>query len=149
MRAPKSCLIIDEDEQWRKVFTTLLLRIGITTITESGDPHALSTLYQRELPDLVIFDVNNVDIISSISALAEATDHRAKIIAVSTIAKKEVVLSCIYGGAFHYIIKNDNIVAVFQSLSTAIKRTHFPDHQVSPFKPQQIATIFDQERKQA
>lgn len=147
MRAPQSCLIVDDNPQWQQVFTTMIERLKIPVVIELLEPSELISEFQRMLPDLTLLNIDGPESVQRLKSLIEASGKRAKIIAISQIAKKETVLECIYGGAFHYIVKNDNLIGIYESLSNAIRHTHFHVEHNSAFKPQQVASFLSRDRK--
>ncbi len=142
MNAPQNCWIIDPDEKWQKVFSAFLEKLDVQSIESFEEVENAHDQYETDQPDLILFDIQGPESVKGLKSFSKDCDGVGKIIAISTIAKKETVLDCINGGAFHYIVKSDDVQNMFSSLSTAIRKTSFKNRQNSAFKPQQVASFF-------
>jgi CheY-like chemotaxis protein len=56
MDAPKTILIVDDEEQFREIFSTTLTAAGFATSTAASGEEALASIRQHK-PDLVLMDM--------------------------------------------------------------------------------------------
>ncbi|GAB6906143.1 Response regulator receiver protein [Desulfosarcina cetonica] len=79
----KTVLIVDDDEQLRKILAKMLKQAGLKAIEARNGTECIS-LYKTKSPDLVVMDIimPEKDGLSTIKAIKEI-DNQAKVLAMS------------------------------------------------------------------
>lgn len=126
-------MIVDDSFVMRKKLKELLERFGHTIVVEAVDGIQAVKFYDSYMPDLVTMDINmpNVDGIATVKEIC--TRHPdAKIIMISSLAQKIMVIEAMKNGAKNYIIKpieEDKLIRVIDNVlrmpktAASIKRT--------------------------
>ncbi len=126
-------MIVDDSFVMRKKLKELLERFGHTVVVEAVDGIQAAKFYDSYMPDLVTMDINmpNVDGIATVKEIC--TRHPdAKIIMISSLAQKIMVIEAMKNGAKNYIIKpieEDKLIRVIdnvlrmQKTAASINRT--------------------------
>lgn len=101
-----SILIVDDIAIMRKKIGTMLLQAGHTIVAEADDGEQAVREYEKNKPDLVLMDITmpNLDGIGAVKKIISSYPD-AKIIMVSALAQKHMVLAALQCGARNYIIK--------------------------------------------
>lgn len=131
-------LVVDDSTMMRRNLGTLLTKIGHTIVGEAANGEQAYHRYKTLRPDLVTMDIT-MPVSSGIEALEKIMkeDPEAKVIMVSALNQKNMVLEALEKGAKHYIIKPivvDNIVNVVNKVLGA--SSSLPAQEV-PEKPVQ------------
>ncbi len=113
-------MIVDDSFVMRKKLKELLERFGHTIVVEAVDGIQAAKFYDSYMPDLVTMDINmpNVDGIATVKEIC--TRHPdAKIIMISSLAQKIMVIEAMKNGAKNYIIKpieEDKLIKVIDNV---------------------------------
>ena len=113
-------MIVDDSFVMRKKLKELLERFGHTVVVEAVDGIQAAKFYDSYIPDLVTMDINmpNVDGIATVKEIC--TKHPdAKIIMISSLAQKIMVIEAMKNGAKNYIIKpieEDKLIRVIDNV---------------------------------
>jgi len=99
-------LIVDDSAAARKSLQLVLQGLGHAVIGEAANGIQAYGEYERYHPDLVTMDITmpKSDGIQAIERILERFSN-AKIIVISSLAQKTMVLKALEAGAKHYIIK--------------------------------------------
>ena len=130
-------MIVDDSFVMRKKLKELLERCGHTIVAEAVDGIQASRFYDSFMPDLVTMDINmpNVDGIASVKEIC--TRHPdAKIVMISSLAQKIMVIEAMKNGAKNYIIKPieenkliqvvDSVLRMPKNATPVIRSEHTP-----------------------
>ncbi|MBP7652046.1 response regulator [Candidatus Dependentiae bacterium] len=109
-------LVADDMVVMRSFIKTILIKEGHTIAGEAGDGEEAYEQYKKILPDLVTMDLtmpklNGIE--SSEKIINEFPD--AKIIIVSALEQKNVILEAFKAGVKNYVlkpIKRDNLIKI-------------------------------------
>ena len=115
-------MIVDDSFVMRKKLKEILERFGHTIVAEAVDGIQASRFYDSFMPDLVTMDINmpNVDGIASVKEIC--TRHpEAKIIMISSLAQKIMVIEAMKNGAKNYIIKPIEETKLIQVIDSVIR----------------------------
>ena len=113
-------MIVDDSFVMRKKLKELVERFGHTVVVEAVDGIQAAKFYDSYMPDLVTMDINmpNVDGIATVKEIC--TRHPdAKIIMISSLAQKIMVIEAMKNGAKNYIIKpieEDKLIKVIDNV---------------------------------
>lgn len=115
-----SIMIVDDSFISRRNLRTILTQAGHNVVAEAINGLQAISEYDRFQPDLVTMDVT-MPVMDGTEAVKQIlTAHpEAKIVMVSAMSQKPMVLTAIENGAKHYIIKpitSDKVVDVIQSV---------------------------------
>jgi len=106
-------LIVDDSIYFRLKLKSILEKLGHEVVGEAEDGSKASIAYGVCNPDVVTMDISmpNADGIVGVELIMEK-DKNAKIIMVSAMGQKPLVLKAMRLGAKHFIVKplSDNIV---------------------------------------
>jgi DNA-binding NarL/FixJ family response regulator len=124
MNQSQSALIIDQEGKWVNSLTSLLKEIEIHDIHSVNNRIETLEALKHTRFDLVLINVKSptkegVDLINEI----QQTDPWTRIIVLSDISNRQVVLSCIYAGALQYILKSDDIRTIRNKIMSVIEGT--------------------------
>ncbi len=116
-----SVLIVDDSMVMRKTLRGILEREGYTIADEAGDGIEAVGKYQLCKPDFVTMDINmpKKDGIEAVKEI-KAIDPKARIVMISSLDEKELVVDAIKSGAKYYILKpvtEEKIREVMQKLA--------------------------------
>lgn len=138
-------LVVDDSAVMRGNIKHILTLAGYDIVAEASDGRQAYNLYKTHSPDLVTMDitmpkVNGIDAVKEIIA----DFPEAKIIMVSALDQKQMVLEALKCGAKHYIIKpidTKKLVEIVEKVlwerpqSSETKKDETPDKQ-EPVKKQ-------------
>ena len=101
-----SVLIVDDSMVMRKTLRNMLIQSGYTVVAEANDGEEAIKMYSMFQPDYVTMDLNmpNVDGLSAMKGIVMSFPH-ARILVISSIDQKEVVMEALKCGAKYYILK--------------------------------------------
>lgn len=99
-------MIVDDSLIIRSILKKFLIGGGHEVVFEASNGIDAVEGYKKSMPELVTMDINMPDI-SGISAVKKILefDPKAKIVMVSGVGQKEIVLKAIEAGAIHFIVK--------------------------------------------
>ncbi len=117
----KTVLIIDDTAFMRMTLRSVLERNGYKVIGEAGDGVKAVELFRELKPSLVTMDITmpNMNGISAIKEIMKI-DDAAKIIVVSAMGQKSVVIEALNSGAMDFIVKPfrpDRIIEALNKVS--------------------------------
>ncbi len=106
-------MIVDDSPMFRAVMRDILVRVGVTDFLEAGNYAEAVELYRKRGADIVFMDMvlpgkNGVDVVSAI----KKSDPSARIVAMSSMVNKKMILDAIDAGAIDFIIKPTNEIVV-------------------------------------
>lgn len=118
MHTPKTILVIDDDEPFRRYLQTALAQAGHQVITAAGGRQGLA-LFEQKLPDIVLVDLqmpdmNGLEVITKITAISNFTP----VIIISGQSLLADSIEATKRGAWYYLIKPINM----DELDFAIRR---------------------------
>ena len=124
MSKSQSALIIDQDPKWVEALTSILSEIGIHDITVANSWAGTIEAVKRTRFDLILIDVKApekeaVNLIKEILRI----DLWTRVIVLSNICKREVVLACVYAGALQYILKTEDPRMIQNKILTVTEHT--------------------------
>lgn len=99
-------LVVDDSKIMRKKVGAMLTAIGHEMAAEAGDGAEAYEKYKAVLPDVVTMDITmeGVDGVSSLrSIIADFPD--AKVIMVTALGQKDMVIKAVSSGAAYYLVK--------------------------------------------
>jgi len=113
-------LVVDDSAVMRRNIVHTVTHAGHEIVAQASDGGQAYNLYKIHSPDLVTMDINMPEV-NGIEAVKQIiTDFpKAKIIMVSALDQKHMVLEALKCGAKHYIIKPinpENLVAVINKI---------------------------------
>jgi YesN/AraC family two-component response regulator len=113
-------LIVDDSQIVRRNLKTILVKAGHEIIAEAENGMQAFNEYEKHKPDLITMDIT-MPLMDGVQAVKRimAAHPEAKIIMVSAIDQKNMVLSAIQTGAKHYILKPfepDKVIAVVNAV---------------------------------
>ena len=113
-------LIVDDSKIVRRNLNTILSKAGHEIIAEAENGMQAYHEYTKYKPDLVTMDIT-MPLLDGVRAVKKiiTADPDAKIIMVSAIDQKNMVISAIQMGAKHYILKPfeaDKVIAAVDAV---------------------------------
>ncbi|NMB35653.1 MAG: response regulator [Firmicutes bacterium] len=116
----KKVLITDDTAFMRMTLRNVLEKNGYEVVAEAEDGFQAVEKYQELKPDLVTMDITmpNMDGITAIKKIM-AEDPQAKIVVVSAMGQKALVIEALNSGAKDFIVKPfqpDRIVEALQKV---------------------------------
>lgn len=117
---PKTALIVDDTAFMRMTLRNVLEKNGYEVVGEAGDGKESLEKFQQLKPDLVTMDITmpNMDGITAIKQIL-LIDPVAKIIVVSAMGQKSLVIEALNAGAKDFVVKPfqpDRILEALQKL---------------------------------
>ncbi len=102
----KTVLIVDNMPVMRMILSKLAAEIGFEVAAEATNSMEALDSYSKNLPDVVIMDINEpaIEGISTIKAII-ATHPDAVIIMCSALGQKSIIVDSIKAGAKDFIVK--------------------------------------------
>lgn len=99
-------LIVDDSTVMRRGLDLILTRVGHKIVGQATNGDQAYKLYCQLRPDLVTMDITmpGMDGIEALQKILK-TDPAAKIIMISALDQKRMVLEAIEAGAKHYLVK--------------------------------------------
>lgn len=106
-------MIVDDSPMFRAVMRDILVRVGVTDFLEAGNYAEAVELYREKGADIVFMDMvlpgkSGVEVVSAI----KKADPSARIVAMSSMVNKKMILDAIDAGAIDFIIKPTNEIVV-------------------------------------
>ncbi|MTI84855.1 MAG: response regulator [Firmicutes bacterium] len=114
-------LIVDDSAIMRRNLKTIFVQAGHTVVGEATNGGQALLMYRTHVPDLVTMDITmpNVNGIEAVRLIRkEFTD--AKIIMVSALDQRKMVLEALKEGAKHYIIKPIDSASVIKVVNKVL-----------------------------
>lgn len=123
METPNTVLIVDDETFMRHYLTKVLQVLGVHQVLEAKDADEAMDLYQREVPDLVLMDVNmpGKNGLQTLKEMKRQHPH-ARVIMMTCISKREVVQACVAAGASNYLLKSESPERTLELLKQAIAK---------------------------
>lgn len=117
-----SVLVVDDSVIMRKNLKSILFAAGHEVIGEASNGAQALIEYDKYKPDLVTMDItmpgmNGIDTIKKIMNKYPA----AKIIVISALDQKSMVLEALENGAKHYLIKPVTLEKTIDVVNTVLK----------------------------
>lgn len=106
-------MVVDDSPLFRAVMRDILVRVGIDDIIDAGNYEEAMAMYKRHGADIIFMDMvlpgkNGVDAVRTL----KSENAEVKIIAMSSIANRQMILDAINSGAVDFIIKPTNEIVV-------------------------------------
>lgn len=113
-------LVVDDSAVMRRNLVFTLTKAGHTVVAEGADGGQALHLYRTHSPDLVTMDITMPEVngIEAVKMIIEEFP-KAKIVMVSALDQKQMVLEALKCGAKHYIIKpinTENLISVINKV---------------------------------
>ena len=110
-------LVCDDSAFMRMMLKKLLLDKGHEVVGEAGNGKQAVQLYRELKPDLTTMDITMplMDGLEALKCIREE-DSQAKIVMVTAIGQKEIILEAVQAGAVDFIVKPFNPEHVEQVL---------------------------------
>lgn len=114
-------LIVDDAAFMRMMLKTILHEAGYEIVGEAGSGGEAAQKYQELKPDLVTMDITmpEMDGIEGVKKI-HSLDSNAKIIMVSAMGQKTMVLEAMQSGAINFIVKPFDKDKVLETVKKAI-----------------------------
>ncbi|NLX02537.1 MAG: response regulator [Syntrophomonadaceae bacterium] len=114
-------LIVDDSKIVRRNLNTILSKAGHEIIAEAENGMQAYHEYTKYKPDLVTMDIT-MPLLDGVRAVKKiiTADPDAKIIMVSAIDQKNMVIAAIQMGAKHYILKPFDPVKVIAAVNAVL-----------------------------
>ena len=111
-------LVVDDTLFMRTLIKSILKSAGHTVVAEAKDGEEAYRKYMMHRPDLVTMDItmhgmNGLDAVKCITDY----DKEAKIIMISAMSQKSMVIQAVKNGAKHFIIKPITVEKVVQVIN--------------------------------
>ena len=105
-RKPFTCLVADDSEFARKKIAYVVSGVGGTVVGHAENGRDAIELYGRLKPDVVLLDIT-MPVLDGIDALRQIleADKNARVIMMSALGHKEMVIRALCLGARHYVPK--------------------------------------------
>lgn len=118
-------MIVDDAVVIREKLKILLTKAGHEVVAEAGNGLQAALLYSRLRPDIVTMDITmpGVDGIEGIRKI-RTSDPAAKIIVISALGQKAIIVEALEAGASGFILKPFDIgkvLAVIESVGDRLK----------------------------
>jgi len=115
-------LIVDDSTIMRRNLKTILVQAGHTVVGEAVNGGQAHLMYRTYVPDLVTMDITmpNVNGIEAVKIIRKDFPE-AKIIMVSALDQRSMVLEALKEGAKHYIIKPIDPETVIKVVDKVLK----------------------------
>jgi two-component system, chemotaxis family, chemotaxis protein CheY len=121
MKYEGKILLVDDESHVRKFIALILKQLGATTIFEAGNGRDAVEIYKKELPNLILLDVN-MPIQDGIQTLREirqlSTD--CVVVMLTSLANRQTVEEALNLGADNYIRKDTPKDEILASLRQTI-----------------------------
>ena len=107
MKFSGKILLVDDEAHIRKFVCLILKRMCLATVLEAPDGQTALEIYQKELPDLMLLDINmpNLDGLQTLEKLREIAPE-ANVVMLTSLANRKTVEECERLGALGYIRKD-------------------------------------------
>lgn len=116
-------MVADDAAFMRLMLTDILTKMGHQVIAEADNGKTAVDLYKKNKPDLVTMDItmpfmNGIDAVKGIMEF----DPNAKIIMLSAMGQKEMVINAIKAGAKDFVVKPFKEDAVWAALERVLTK---------------------------
>jgi CheY-like chemotaxis protein len=120
MKFEGKILLVDDEAHIRKFVGLLLRKHFAPTVVEAADGLTALAVYEKELPDLVLLDVNmpHLDGLQTLERLRLAHPE-ANVVMLTSLTNRQTVEECLRLGAFDFIRKDtpkDDLAAQLQRI---------------------------------
>jgi len=121
MSDPKKVLICDDSIVMRKMINDILSRNGFTVVGQAKNGVEAVELYTKLQPDLVTMDIimpgePGVEIVKKIVTM----DSKARIMMVTGLSQKNLVLQAMENGAREFVVKPFDEAALLEAAAKTI-----------------------------
>jgi two-component system chemotaxis response regulator CheY len=121
MSDPKKVLICDDSIVMRKMINDILSRNGFTVVGQAKNGVEAVDLYTKLRPDLVTMDIimpgePGVEIVKKICTI----DSKARIMMVTGLSQKNLVLQAMENGAREFVVKPFDESALLEAAAKTI-----------------------------
>ena len=102
----KTVLVVDDTAFMRMTLKNILEKKNYEVVAEAEDGKQAIDLYQQHTPDLVTMDITmpNMDGLTAIKEIL-GKDPQAKVIVVSAMGQKNLVIDALNAGAKDFVVK--------------------------------------------
>lgn len=114
-------MVVDDAAFMRLMLSNMLTKMGHQVIAEADNGRTAIDLYKKHRPDIVTMDItmpymNGIESVKGITAY----DPAARIIMLSAMGQKEMVINAIKAGAKDFIVKPFKEDAVWAALERVL-----------------------------
>jgi two-component system chemotaxis response regulator CheY len=115
-------MLVDDEAHIRKFISLLLRHLGVERIIEASNGSLAIELYKKELPDLIMLDVNMpvMDGLETLKAL-KAINPDCVVIMLTSLANRQTIDQAAALGAANYIRKDAPPEEIGRALSDTIE----------------------------
>ncbi|MBP2642556.1 MAG: response regulator receiver protein [Firmicutes bacterium] len=113
-------MICDDSSFMRMLLKKILINKGHEIVGEAGNGKQAAELYQKLRPDVTTMDITmpEVDGLAGLK-LIRAEDSKAKVVMVSAIGQRAVIIEAIQSGASDFLVKpfeNEQVIMVVNNI---------------------------------
>lgn len=132
-------LVVDDSSIMRRNLSAILSKAGHTIVAEAANGELGVKEYEKHKPDLVTMDIT-MPVLDGIGAVKRIIgfDPDARIVMISALDQKFMVLTAIQNGARHYIIKpfsSEKVIEVVNEVLNSQKSNTSNKRQAAKSKP--------------
>lgn len=115
-------MVVDDAAFMRMMLSNMLTKMGHEVVAEADNGKSAIEAYEKNSPDIVTMDItmphmNGIEAVKGIIA----KDPGAKIVMVSAMGQKEMVIEAVKAGAKDFIVKPFKEDAVWGALERVLK----------------------------
>ncbi len=115
-------MVVDDAAFMRMMLSNMLSKMGHEVVAEADNGRTAIDMYQKHKPDIVTMDItmphmNGIEAVKGIVS----SDPEAKIVMVSAMGQKEMVIEAIKAGAKDFIVKPFKEDSVWAALERVLK----------------------------
>lgn len=114
-------LVVDDAIYFRIKIKQMLERLGHEVVGEASDGVKAAEMYSKLLPDIVTMDISmpNANGIEGVEKIMEKHPH-ARIVMVSALGQRNMILEAMQKGAKHFIVKPFQIEVLGSTLTKVL-----------------------------
>lgn len=116
-------LIVDDSLVMRRNLKSILTGAGHDVIAEASNGSQALMEYEKHRPDIVTMDIT-MPVMNGIESVKRIMDKypEARIIIISALDQKTMILQALESGAKHYIIKPFTVEKVVSVIDTVLRK---------------------------
>jgi two-component system chemotaxis response regulator CheY len=115
-------MVVDDAAFMRMMLSNMLTKMGHKVVAEADNGKTALEMYKKHSPDVVTMDItmphmNGIEAVKGIIGV----DPKAKIVMVSAMGQKEMVIEAVKAGAKDFIVKPFKEDAVWKAIEQAME----------------------------